>query len=201
MANEKQATVITPEFRVSFPAVFAARAAVQGQEPKFSIAMLFPKTTDLTPLKQLVNAAAVAKWGADKSKWPKGLRNPFRDGSEKDYDGYEGVTFCTASSKRKPGLVNADLDPIIEPNEFYGGCYARAEIAAFAYEVSGNKGVSFGLRNVQKIRDGEPFSGASKPEDAFDAIPQPNGGGLVTTGGVNKTAVGKVVAEADPFGV
>lgn len=163
--------VVTPEFRVSFPAVFKPRAAVEGQEPKYSMSMVFPKTTDITALKQLAANAVMEKWGADKTKWPKNLRSPFRDGSEKDYDGYgPDVVFVSATSKVRPGLVGPDLQPIISENEFYGGCYARAEVTAFAYDVSGNKGIAFGLRNIQKTRDGEPFSGNSKPEEVFDAV-------------------------------
>lgn len=175
-AKKDAKQVLTPEFRVSFPAVFQPKAAAEGQEPKYSIVMLFPKTTDLTPLKAAVRAAIVEKWGADQAKWPKGLRLPFRDGSEKDYEGYENVTFCTASTKNRPGLVDQNVQPIINAEEFYGGCYARATIAAFAYDKAGNKGVSWGLRNVQKMRDGEPFSGRTKPENDFDAIPMPEGG-------------------------
>lgn len=168
---------LTPEFRVSFPSVFTPQRPPDGStgEPKYRVTMLFGKKQDITSLKQIANAAAVKKWGADKAKWPKGLRSPFRDGSEKDYEGYGADTvFCSASSKMKPGVVDQKVQPIIEPNEFYGGCYARATITAFAYDKAGNRGVSFGLRNVQKTRDGEPFSGASKPENDFDAIDVPS---------------------------
>jgi len=169
--------VTTPEFRVSFPSVFQARAVSEGGDLKYSVVMLFPKTADLTPLKQSVLAAIIEKWGADKTKWPKTLRLPFRDGTEKDYDGYgPDIIFASATSKMKPGLVDQNVQPILEPSEFYGGCYARATINAFAYDVKGNKGVAFGLRNVQKLRDGEPFSGRNKPEDDFDAIPMPDNG-------------------------
>lgn len=163
--------VKTPEFRVSFPAVFTPKAAAEGQELKYSITMLFPKDADLGVLKAAVVEAVKEKWGADKAKWPKNLRLPFRDGSEKDYDGYQDAVFCSASSKMRPGLVDQALQPILTPEEFYGGCYARATLSVFAYDKAGNKGVSFGLRNIQKVRDGEAFSGRTKPENDFDAIP------------------------------
>lgn len=180
--KKKNNQIVTPKFRVSFPAVFQPRAAVEGQEKKYSITMLFPKTADLTALRQLVAEAIAGKWGADKAKWPKGLRLPFRDGAEKDYDGYQDTTFCSATSKLKPGVVDSQVQPILEPSEFYGGCYARATITAYAYDVSGNKGVALGLRNIQKLEDGEPFSGGSKPEQDFDAIPNPGGKVAVAAG-------------------
>lgn len=172
--KKKSTAFVTPEFRASFPALFAPRAAVEGQALKYSVVMLFDKKTDITTLKQAVANALIEKYGPDKAKWPKGLRLPFRDGSEKEYDGYENTVFVTASSKNRPGLVDQALQPIIDPENFGGGDYARAEINAFCYSVSGNNGVSFGLNHVQKTRDGVRFSGRGKAEDAFDAIPVPS---------------------------
>lgn len=180
--------VLTPEFRVSFPAVFEARAAAEGQEKKFSVTMLFrvaeteaskkagEKVVSIQPLVDAARAVIVEKFGPDKAKWPAGLRLPFRKGTEKDYDGYdEGIIFVRCSSKLRPGVVDQKVQPIIDPNEFYGGCYAYATVSPYWYDKAGNKGISFGLRNIQKSRDGEPFSGRNKPENDFDAIPVPSG--------------------------
>ena len=169
----KNPQFITPEFRVSFPNVFQARAVIQGQDPKFSIVMLFDKKTDITLLKKAAVAAIVEKWGPKESgKWPKDLRLPFKEGSEKDYAGYENMIAVNASSSKeqKPGIVDQSLQDIIDPSEFYGGCYARATIAAFAYDKLGNRGVSFGLRNLQKLRDGEHLGGKNAANKDFDAI-------------------------------
>ena len=181
--QKKDTKITTPIFRVSFPSVFQAKAGMDGGPGKFGITMLFdtkdPATAKgLEVMKNAVRAAVAEKWGADKTKWPKGLRLPFRDGTEKDYDGYgPGIVFCSATSKMKPGLVDGALQPIIEPSEFYAGCYARATINAYAYDRNGNRGVAFGLRNIQKVKDGESFSGASKPENDFDTIETPADGG------------------------
>lgn len=194
MAEEKkQTTFMTPVFRVSFPAVFKARAAVKGAEEKFSISMLFPKKFDqdtvggqlkygaksdkalFDKIVAAVSAAAAEKWGADKAKWPKGLKPPFHDGSEKDYDGYgPDVIFASASSKIQPGLIDHNKAEIIDAKEFQGGDYARATITVYAYD-NVSKGVAFGLRNIQKAYDGEHFSGGAKAVDEFDAIPMPAG--------------------------
>lgn len=178
MAKQKpNPSLMTPEFRVSFPAVFAPRAANPGDKLKYGLHMLFPKTADITVLKQAVLAAGVAKWGADRTKWPNPLMLPFRDGAEKDYDGYgKDIIFVNTSSLQKPGLVDQNVQDIIEPSEFYGGCYARATVNAFAWTYMNKNGISFGLRNVQKVRDGDAFSGASKPQNDFDSIPMPGGG-------------------------
>lgn len=160
---------ITPEFRVSFPAVFKPKA-FENQEAKYSLVMLFDSDTDLKPLKRAAMNAIVEKWGADKAKWPKNLRMPFRDGDEKEFEGYKGKTFVSASSKTRPGLVDAKVQPIITEEQFYAGCWARAEVIAFAYDTMGNKGVSFSLQNIQKLRDDTAFSGKRKAEDVFDAV-------------------------------
>lgn len=162
--------VVTSEFRVSFPAIFQPKA-FENQEPKYSVVMLFDKKTDLKSLKSAAFNAAAEKWGKDKTKWPKNLRLPFRDGDERaDTPGYENTIFVTASSKTQPGLVDQGLRPILDPKDFYAGCYARAEVIAFAYDKAGNRGVSFSLQNLQKLRDGESFSGRKDASDVFDAV-------------------------------
>lgn len=177
--------IMTPEFRVSYPNVFQARADFDGQEPKFSIVMLFDKKTDITALKKLAQSVVEEKW-PDPAKRPKNLRNPFRDGDkEKEgMDGYAGVIFLRAASKTRPGLVDQALQPIIEASEFYAGCFARATINAFAYDKAGNTGVSFGLQNIQKLRDGDPFSGRTKAEDDFSAADIDGEGAKTSTNGM-----------------
>lgn len=192
-AQAASVEALTPVFRISYPNVFTARAASEGQKPKYSISMIFPKTFTkeycdkfsakvdeqlalYNGLKTAVYHAIVQKWGPDKTKWPKNLKLPFRDGSEKDQDGYgPDVVFVNASSDNKPGVVDQGVQAIIEPSKFYGGAYGRAKVRAFAYDKAGNKGVAFGLNNVQLVADGEPFSSRSTPEEDFTSIAQPGG--------------------------
>lgn len=134
--------------------------------------MLFEKDgTDLTDLKRAVAAAATAEWG-ERSKWPQGLKLPFRDGDEKsDLAGYEGTTFCSASSKSRPQVIDQKLNPIVAEDEsFYSGCYARATLIAYAWSNKFGKGVSFSLQNLQKLGDGEQFSGRRNATEEFDAV-------------------------------
>lgn len=159
--------VKTPKFRTSFVNVFQPRAANENAKPKYSLAMLFPEDADLSALKKAAQAAAKEKWG---DKIPKNLKSPFLDAGDYEYDGYEpGMTLVRATSIQKPGVVDQKVEPIIEESEFYSGCYARATVRAFAYDNSGNRGVSFGLQNVQKLGDGDPLGGRTRPEDDFEA--------------------------------
>ena len=166
---------ITPEFRVSFPSLFTPKE-YDGGDAKYCLTMLFPKTTDLSApaitgglsLKRIIHNAIVETYGPDKDKWPKQFRRPFRDGNEKEgTEGYKDVIFVSATSKKRPGLVDKDLNPILSEEAFYAGCWARAEVIAFTYETKGNKGVSLSLQNVQKLRDDTSFSGRKKAEDVF----------------------------------
>lgn len=161
---------VTPEFRVSFPAVFEAKS-FKGQEAQFSVVMLFDKKTDLKELRKIALNAAEEKWGSDQKKWPKDFRRPFRDGDVEKPDtiGYPGTVFVSAKSKTQPGLVGPSRQPILNAKDFYAGCYARAEVIAFAYDNIGN-GVSFSLQNIQKLRDGDSLSGRKNAEDVFDAV-------------------------------
>ena len=161
-------TLMTPEFRVSYPVVFKPRRANEAAEPKYSISMLFAKDSDLSTLKAAVKDAAKERWG---DKVPNNVKLPFLDQGTFDYEGYEtGAPLIRANSKLKPGLVNSKVEQIIDESEFYPGCYARATVRAFAYDVSGNRGISFGLHNLQKLRDGEPLGGRTKPENDFAPV-------------------------------
>ena len=173
--------VMTPEFRVSFPNVFRpAKPMAEGQEAKYGITMLFKKGENLDELKKAAEEAIIDKWGTDKSKWPRNMRSPFRDQGEKEFAGYEeGAIFVTATSKQKPGLVDADVNDIIAEEDFYPGCYARATVRAFAYDAAGNRGVAFGLQNVQKLKDGEPLGGRVAASADFAPVSSGEAGGGV----------------------
>ena len=200
--KQERVKIATPEFRASFPSVFQARKVNQtdpNEKAKFSIQMLFrvtetaeskkrgEKVVDITPLKQAVMKILADKLGAGwqaEVRKTKGdgsplYRLPFRNGDspeKKDTEGYgPGIVFCTASSVMKPGVIDGQKNDILDPADVYGGCYMRATVSPFWYDTRGNKGVSFGLQNIQKIRDGEPFSGRTKATDDFDAIEAPAG--------------------------
>jgi hypothetical protein len=104
-----------------------------------------------------VAAAIDATWGPGKSQdkaFVALLRSPFRKCSEKaDRAGYKemanGGVFIKPWSKQRPGVVDANVQPIMVPGDVWAGQRARASVNAFAYEMSGNKGISFGLNNVQ----------------------------------------------------
>ncbi len=157
--------VLTPEFRLAFPSVFEPNK--YGGKEKFMITMLFPKEQDLQSFKDLMFNCAKGAWGEDRSKWP-ALTTPIQDGDKKEWDGFADHLFIKASSEYPPGLVNAAREDVIDKSDVYGGCYARAQINAFAWEFGGKHGISFGLQNLQKLRDGDPFGNRANAGAAFD---------------------------------
>jgi hypothetical protein len=186
------ANVNTPIFRVSYPNVFKPAFNKLNNKEEFSVVALFKKGEDLTKLKQAAQAAIEKKWGTDKTKWPKNLRSPFRDQAEraKDVDGKrilpagheEGAIFLNLKSSQRPGVVDQQVQAIINESEFYSGCYAIASVNAYAYSQLGNNGVSFGLGNLQKVKDGEPLGNRARPEADFAPISVPAGEENAATG-------------------
>jgi len=173
----------TPKFRASFVFIFSPQEPMEGAQdktPKYGTTMLFDaaaqKTKEYAGLQALAVAAAKEKFGdklvSDGNGWFKGLRNPLRDGAEKpNLEGYgPGIMFAAATSKMQPGLVDENLQRILSEQEFYSGCYARATVTAYGYDKAGNRGVAFGLQNVQRLGKGEAFSGRVAAENDFDQV-------------------------------
>lgn len=171
-------TVITPEFRISYPHLFTPtmNTLKTPPEPEYSLVAIFAVGEDLSALVAAAEAAIAERWVGAR---PRDLRSPFRKAEEKqdpetgDFPAgmAPGAFWLSLRSKYAPGVVDAAVQPIIDPNEIYGGCYCIAQVSAYAYSRGGNSGVSFGLRNVQKIRDGEPFgSSRISAEEVFRPV-------------------------------
>jgi hypothetical protein len=165
--------IVTGKARLSYVNLFQPRAQNEGQEPKYSVCVLVPKTdtATVTKIRQAIEAAKEAgkpTWGG---KVPPGLKVPLRDGdTERDTPEYKGHWFVNATSKQRPQVVDASVQPILSADEVYSGCYGRVSINFYAYNQNGNRGVAAGLGNVQKVADGEPLSGRSRAEDDFTAV-------------------------------
>lgn len=170
MAEDKGVRLLTGTFRAAFVNVFEARKAPGNDRPSFSLIGIFEANDPaLKPLKEAALAAV-------KKRWPEGppanLKKPFKDGATKaQWDGFgAGKVFINFKTYQRPGVVGPDRTPIVDPSEFYSGCYARATVSAYAdvHKVGGAY-VSFFLNNLQKVKDGAPF-GRVNAEADFDAV-------------------------------
>lgn len=148
------------------------------QEPKYSVVILIPKS-DTKTLNKIKAAIEAAKEQGKTQKWggsTKGVTTTLHDGDDEEKVDHErnpeyaGHYYMTVSAKEsnRPGIVDRDLNKILDESEIYSGMYARVSINAFAYLYQGKKGVSFGLNNVQKVKDGEPLGGRTSAESDFD---------------------------------
>ena len=148
---------------------------------KYRTTILLPK--DNARAKALIDQAIAQateegvnkKWGGVK---PPMVPNPVYDGDgTRPSDGAaygpecKGCWVFTASSSNAPFVVDAQVQPIINPVEVYSGMYGNVNVTFYPYFGGGRKGVGCGLNGVQKVNDGEPLSGSRvTAESAFSAV-------------------------------
>ena len=115
---------------------------VDGLPFKYSICLAIPKkqTEDVDKINQAIENL--------KKDLPSGARGGLMEGADPE------CWYLTAASQQSPGLVDSDLNPIIDLSEVHAGCTGRVSITAFTYDVSGFFGVTFGLNNIMKQSDG-----------------------------------------------
>ena len=165
-------TITTGKVRLSFANLFTPKAALGSDVEKYSVSIVIPKS-DKQTLAKIKSAIEAAKEDGKSSKWhgtiPKNIKLPLRDGDEDRPDdvNYANSYFINASNKQKPSVVDRNLNPILDPDEVYSGCYARVNITFYAFDVNGNRGVAASLGPVQKVADGEPLTGRVSVEAAF----------------------------------
>lgn len=174
MAQEQSTKVVTGKVRFCYVNAFEARAMNEGEEPRYSVCILIDKSDKATldKINAAIEAAKVvgkAKLAGKTGKVPVNVKTTLRDGDidRPDDEAFAGKMFVNANSSRRPQVVDANLNPIIDPEEFYSGCYGRVSMTFYAYDFNGNKGIACGLNNLQKLEDGEKLSGGSTAEEDF----------------------------------
>ena len=175
--NQNFQHVITNKVRLSYVHLFTPFATQIGAEPKYSVTILVPKSDYAT--KQKIDAALAAAIQQGISEKFNGVRPPVMAIPVHDGDGprpSDGMPFgpeckghwvLTASSKQRPEVVDANLNPILNQTEVYSGMYARVSMRFFPFSANGKKGIGCGLGNVQKLEDGEPLGGRTSAASDF----------------------------------
>ncbi|MFP5522322.1 DUF2815 family protein [Peptococcus simiae] len=164
--------------RLSYAAIFEP-TSFEGQEPRYSTAILIPKDDKKTL--DIINAAVKAATEEGKTKYWKGkvpvMRYPvLRDGdAEKpDDENYAGHYWVNAKSKNPPQVVLRYRDPETGKGakatemDVYSGCWANVMVTFYPYDTAGNRGIGANLGNIQKVKDGERLGGGSTAEDDFN---------------------------------
>ena len=166
--------VVTGKVRLSYAHVWEP-ASINDSKPKYSVSLIIPKSDKETIKK--INAAVdaaieegIAKFGGKKPNRA-ALKLPLRDGdTEREDEAYKNSFFVNANSTTAPQIVDRAVNPILDREEVYSGCYARVSINFYAYNTNGNKGIACGLGNIQKVADGEPLGGRSNAKDDFGSL-------------------------------
>ena len=149
--------------------------SINGSNPKYSVSVLIPKDDKetITKIEKAIDAAieqGIAKFGGKKPN-KQAIKLPLRDGDiERDDEAYKGHYFINANSTTAPQIVDKHVEPILNREEVYSGCYGRVSLNFYAYNANGNKGIACGLGNIQKLRDGEPLGGRSNATDDFSTV-------------------------------
>ena len=147
-----------------------------GGTPKYSVSLIIPKSDTVTIAKIKAAIRAAYEEGQSRLKGSsrtvpalEDIKTPLRDGDRerKGDEAYADSYFINANSTTKPGVVDADCQPILETSELYSGIIGRASINFYAFNSNGNRGIACGLNNLQKLADGTPLGGHSRPEDDF----------------------------------
>lgn len=161
---------------MSYLNVNEPKVPLGGGTPKYSVSLIIPKSDTVTVAK--IRAAIQAAYEEGQSKLKgnskfvpalEDIKTPLRDGDKdrKGDEAYQNSWFVNANSTTKPGVVDADRQPILDSSELYSGIIGRASINFYAFNSSGNRGIACGLNNIQKLSDGTPLGGHSRAEDDF----------------------------------
>ena len=171
------------DVRLSYANLFQPKPPFNNPmgDPKYSVTILVPKSNaaameavnqDIT---KAIEAGVISKWG--------GVRPPQPAICVHDGDGprpsdgsafgeeCRGCWVFVASSKQAPFVVDAQVQPIIDPTQVYSGMWANVNVTFFAYNNAGKKGIGCGLNGVQKVRDDTPLASRVTAQEAFQAIP------------------------------
>lgn len=177
--------VTTGKVRMSYVHLFKPYAFQPGQEEKYGVTVLVPKT-DVDTMARINAAVEAAKQRGAQDKWggvvPPILPQPVYDGDGvRPSDGMpfgpecKGCWVFTASAKADypPEVVDRNGNPIINQSEVYSGMYGRVNVTFFPYVFGGKKGIGCGLGPVQKLEDGEPLGGSAPTAAQAFGAPQP----------------------------
>lgn len=199
--------VTSPEAMLSFPSLITPKLGPNpkpGDVAQYGCTLVFPKGTDMTALKKAATEALKEKFGDKLESLLKNgsIKLPFRKVGDK-YDEEKYEYFINVRRKDKPGIVDryAGPDgkpaPLTDTEKLYPGCIVRASLSAYAYDVNGNKGVSFGLQHIQWREQGVRLDNRRSAVDSFDAEQRPD---AVFEGSSTESAVSKGEALNDLLG-
>lgn len=174
------------ELRVMFPRLFNPKAPSPGKDPQYSLLAIVRKDSPTyNQIRDAVQAVATDSFGT--TTLPTGRGNPLKDCATADVvrkaEGKEPLfnkltdpeNYCyfNATTRSKPGVVDAELNDLIAKDSVKDGYWCRLNVNAWTWSHSGVKGVSIGLNHVQVVREDERLAsggGSSDPRNVFAPV-------------------------------
>lgn len=161
---------------LSFADLFTPYQKSLKDTPKYKASILIDP--DSKQGKKSIEALEEAQDLAIKQKWPtkppklSGDKKVLRDGNDKEWDGYEGMKYISASNKRPPTVVDNNRNRITEDdNIIYNGCKVVAIVRVWAQDDPDyGKRVNASLEGIQYAGKGVPFGAPPLSESAFDDL-------------------------------
>lgn len=173
LPNLPSGFMVTPIMRVSFPHLDAPWAGDNPQaQAAYQVLGIFSDDADISSLRAAENRFLVQKFGPGAPQQVQfGMyKMPIHPKLKMSarYSGFEGdgyyATFrakptappaCIDASRGKPILLQRGaIERVIYP-----GCYCYATFQPYNFDKGGGKGVSFGLKTLVKVADGDNLGG------------------------------------------
>jgi hypothetical protein len=184
-------TILIKDIRASYPHLDKPWSMADGNEKKFSITGLIPKTQEYNDSTRMLNDH-IDNMLAEMKKQPlPQSRKCLRDGDQTGKLEMAGHWTISASEREQPKLRGRNIDPrtgsleIIPPEEaarvFYGGCWVSILISLWYQEHQvGGRRVNANLRAVQFMRNDTSFGRGRISDDViddtFEPVPDDEGG-------------------------
>lgn len=165
-------TILIRNVRSSYLHVFKPWAQKEGEEKKYSGKFLLPKVSHKAEIQALAQKILAISNEAFKARLPTD-KLFLRDGDDLGKPEFEGHWVVSASESKKPNTISKDRSDVTEDMDvIYSGCYVNVLIRPWAQNNKWGKRVNANLLAVQFVRDGERFSGVSRPDvaEVFDDV-------------------------------
>ena len=169
--------IVSPKGQFSYPFLFKPRRNNLNKDDSrefYSVDILFDKSTDMSEIKNCIQSVIESKLGFDKTKYPKKLSSPIKDGDEKGTPEYIGKYYITCkadASKGKLQVLDSSRRLLEQESDIVGGDFGRVLLNFFYYDKNGNRGVACGLNGVMlQEKTSAPFSGSISAFDAFESF-------------------------------
>ena len=151
--------MITPTGALSFPALYEPDRYEGTGPPRFKAEVIFDEGTNISEIENALLAAVAKQWGDSPPASVKDLW-PIKRGED-------GLLRLRTATQYRPKVFDTRLREIPDDGSMYAGC--RVRVGGYVHTYG--RGVSFVLKEIQRMGDGEPMSGEYESE--FTAVDEP----------------------------